>query len=60
MMKCFVMAVVLTALVSVSTLAGNIPTGDAVPPPPPPPPPDATSSILLANVVLTIYGLTAP
>lgn len=59
-MKCFVMAVVLTALVSVSTLAGNIPTGDAVPPPPPPPPPDATSSILLTNVVLTVYGLMAP
>jgi hypothetical protein len=59
-MKRFVMAVVLTALVSVSTLAGNIPTGDAVPPPPPPPPSDATSSILLANVVLTVYGLTSP
>ena len=59
-MKCFVMAVVLTALVSVSTLAGNIPTGDAVPPPPPPPPAGATSSILLTNVVLTVYGLMGP
>ena len=59
-MKCFVMAVVLTAFVSVSTLAGNIPTGDAVPPPPPPPPASATSSILLTNVVLTIFGLMSP
>jgi hypothetical protein len=59
-MKCFVMAVVLTALVSVSTLAGNIPTGDAVPPPPPPPPASATSSLLLTNVVLTIFGLMSP
>ena len=59
-MKCIVMAVVLTGLVSVSTLAGNIPTGDAVPPPPPPPPASATSSILLTNVVLTVMGLMAP
>jgi hypothetical protein len=59
-MKRLVMAVVLTALVSVSTLAGNIPTGDAIPPPPPPPSASATGNILLTNVVLTIIDLVSP
>lgn len=61
-MKRFLLAVVLTGLVSVSTLAGggNIPTGDALPPPPPPPPASATSSILLTNVVLTVIDLVSP
>ena len=59
-MKRLVMAVVLTALVSVSTLAGNIPTGDAIPPPPPPPTASATGSILLTNVVLTVIDLVSP
>ena len=57
-MKRFLLAVVLTGLVSVSTLAGNIPTGDAVPPPPPPPPPDAT--MLLTEVVLAVTNLVRP
>ena len=57
-MKRLVMAVVLTGLVAFSTLAGNIPTGDAVPPPPPPPPPDA--SILLIEVVLAVTTLVRP
>ena len=59
-MKRLVMAVVLTALVSVSTLAGNIPTGDAIPPPPPPPTASSTGSILLTNVVLTVIDLVSP
>jgi hypothetical protein len=59
-MKRLVMAVVLTALVSVSTLAGNIPTGDAIPPPPPPPSASATGSILLTDIVLTFIDLVSP
>lgn len=59
-MKRFLLAVVLTGLVSVSTLAGNIPTGDAIPPPPPPPSSSATGSILLTNVVLTVIDLVSP
>ena len=57
-MKRLVLAVVLTVFVSVSTLAGNIPTGDAVPPPPPPPPPDA--SILFTEVILVVTTLVSP
>ena len=57
-MKRLVLAVVLTVFVSVSALAGNIPTGDAVPPPPPPPPPDA--SILLTEVILAVTILVRP
>lgn len=57
-MKRLVLAVVLTGLVSVSTLAGNIPTGDVVPPPPPPPPPDA--SVLLTEVVIVAMTLVVP
>jgi len=57
-MKRLVLAVVLTVFVSVSALAGNVPTGDAVPPPPPPPPPDAT--ILLTEVVITVTTLAHP
>ena len=49
-MKRFVMAVVLTGIVSVTTLAGNIPTSDFVQPPPPPP--------LLTTVVLAVMSLT--
>lgn len=58
-MKRFLMAIVLTGLVSVGTLAGNIPTGDAIPPPPPPPTASATS-ILLINIVLTVTDLVRP
>ena len=57
-MKRFLMAIVLTGLVSVGTLAGNIPTGDAIPPPPPPA--SATGGILLITVVLTVTDLVSP
>ena len=57
-MKRLVLAVVLTVFVSVSTLSGNIPTGDAVPPPPPPPLPDAT--VWLTQVVLAVTSLARP
>ena len=57
-MKRLVMAVVLAGLVAVSTLAGNIPTGDKAPPPPPPPSTDA--SILLTEVVLAVTILVRP
>ena len=72
-MKPVVLAVALTGLISVTALAGNIPTSDVVAPgniptsdvaapgniptsdvvaPPPP------SSVILAQVVLTIVNLT--
>ena len=50
-MKRFVLAVALTGLMSVTVLAGDIPTNGA---PAPAPPPPTTSSIALANVVLII------
>jgi hypothetical protein len=37
-MKRFVMAVALACALSVTALAGIVPTSDYVPPPPPPPP----------------------
>ena len=51
-MKRFVMAVVLTGIVAVTAVAGNIPTSDFVQPPPPPP-----NNTLLTDVVLTVMGL---
>jgi len=57
-MKRFVMATALTVLISVTTLAGNIPTGDFVQPPPPAPQ-SATTSTAIANVVFTIITLIA-
>lgn len=58
-MKPFAMAVVLTGLMSVTALAGNIPTGDAVSPPPPTTTSttSSTSSTVLAQVVLTVITL---
>jgi len=63
-MKPVVLAVALTGLISVTALAGNIPTSDAVSPgniptndvvaPPPPPP---SSTVTLAQVVLTIVTM---
>ena len=49
-MKRFVLAVALTGLMSVTVLAGEVPTNGmpAIPPPP------LTSSALLTNAVLTI------
>ena len=52
-MKRFVLAVALTGLMSVTVLAGDIPTNGAAAPPPPP----TTSSTLLTNVVLTIINM---
>lgn len=56
-MKSVVLAVVLTGLLSVTALAGNIPTNDVVAPPPPPSATTTTSSGTLADVVLTIITL---
>ena len=53
-MKRFVLAVALTGLMSVTVLAGEIPTNGA---PLATPPPTTTSSALLTNVVLTIITL---
>jgi len=53
-MKRFVLAVALTGLMSVTVLAGEIPTNGAAAPTPPP---TTTSSTLLTNVVLTIINL---
>lgn len=59
-MKSVVLAVALTGVMSVTALAGHIPTSDAVAPTPPPPPSQSdtsTSSTALTNVVLTIITL---
>jgi hypothetical protein len=58
-MKPVVLAVVLTGLMSVTALAGNIPTNDVAAPPPPPTQmaTSTSSSVTLANVVLTIITL---
>ena len=59
-MKRFAMVAALTGLMSITALAGNIPTGDVVSPPPPPTTTSATSSTsntLLAQVVLTVITL---
>jgi hypothetical protein len=52
-MKRFVLAIALTGLISVTVLAGEIPTNGA----PATPPAPTTSSTLLANLVLTINSL---
>ena len=52
-MKRFVLVIALTGLMSVTVLAGEIPTNGA----PAIPPPPTTSSTLLTNVVLTIITL---
>ena len=67
-MKPVVLAIALTGLLSVTAMAGNIPTNDVaapgniptndvVAPPPPPSSPAASSSVTLANLVLTIVTL---
>jgi hypothetical protein len=57
-MKRFVLAIALTGLMSVTILAGNIPTNDvAAPQPSPTTSQSATTSATLANVVLTIITL---
>ena len=53
-MKRFVMAVALTGLMSVTALAGEIPTNDS---PSPTATQSATTSVTLASVVLTIISL---
>ena len=59
-MKSVVLAVALTGLMSVTALAGEIPTNDVVAPPPPPLSRSTTSpssSVVLTNVILTIITL---
>ena len=53
-MKRFFLVIALTGLISVTVLAGEIPTNGA---PTPPPAQSATVSTALANVVLTILLL---
>jgi hypothetical protein len=52
-MKRFVLVVALTGLMSMTVLAGEVPTNGA----PVTPPAPATSSTLLSNVVFTILTL---
>jgi len=54
-MKRFVLAIALTGLMSMTVLAGDIPTNGA--PAPAPPAPTTTSSTLLVTVILTVLGL---
>jgi len=54
-MKRFVLVIALTGLMSVTTLAGEIPINGA--PAPAPPAPTTTSSTVLVTVILTVLGL---
>jgi hypothetical protein len=60
-MKRFVLVIALTGLMSVTTLAGEIPTNGAPAPAPPAPTTTSstasTSSTLLVTVILTVLGL---
>jgi hypothetical protein len=56
-MKRFVLAIALTGLMSVTVLAGDIPTNGSPATPPPPTAQSATTSTALANVVLVIFTL---
>lgn len=60
-MKRFVLALALTGLMSVTALAGEIPTNGVAAPPPPPTTTSSTtstsSSTLLVTVILTVLGL---
>lgn len=61
-MKRFVMAVALTGVFSLTTLAGNVPTNDFAPPPPAPramaPNPSITPvDKIVSNLILTITAL---
>ena len=65
-MKRFVLVIALTGLMSVTTLAGEIPTNGAAATPTPTPQTStatttsstaSTSSILLVTVILTVLGL---
>ena len=59
-MKRFVLAIALTGLMSMTVLAGDIPTNGAPAPAPPQPTTTAQSasvSTVLTNVVLTIFTL---
>lgn len=51
-MKRFAMALALMCALSISTFAGDMPTGGKTEPPPP-----ATSSTLLVSVILTVLSL---
>ena len=54
-MKRFVLAIALTGLMSMTVLAGDIPTNGA--PAPAQPAPTTTSSTVLVTVILTVLGL---
>ena len=58
-MKRFVLAFALTGLMSMTVLAGDVPTNGATAPPPPPTTSStaSTSSTVLVTVVLTLLGL---
>ena len=57
-MKRFVLVIALTGLMSVTTLAGEIPTNGApAPAPPAPTTTSSTASTLLVTVILTVLGL---
>jgi hypothetical protein len=58
-MKRFVLVIALTGLMSVTALAGEIPTNGAAAPTPPPTTSStaSTSSTVLVTVILTVLGL---
>ena len=55
-MKRFVLAIALTGLVSMTVLAGDVPTNDA-PAPQPTTTSSTSSSTLLVTVIVTVLGL---
>ena len=58
-MKRFVLAVALTGLMSMTVLAGDVPTNGVVAPPPPTTTSStaSASSTVLVTVILTVLGL---
>lgn len=56
-MKRFALALILTCVLSVSALAGDIPTAGVASTPPPPPTTQSASSSVATTIFLTVLSL---
>jgi hypothetical protein len=56
-MKRLALALILTCVLSVSALAGDIPTAGVASTPPPPPTTQSTSSSIATTILLTVLSL---
>ena len=56
-MKRFALVLILTCVLSVSALAGDIPTAGIASTPPPPPTTQSTSSSIATRILLTVLSL---